>query len=181
MQLLSWSLTRQQFLVVLGRIQPLWRNWLARSAVNRKVGGSSPPRGAKVYFTFNWLVFYYFFLNFSLDFSINIFVHFVSFDHYTWFNLYLLFYIFDHLLGLQIFSAIPIGWIGWFLTSVARHIPQCSYNVSSTRFVSNWDILFQVTPARRCQSNNSTPSNDSVARKRFRLPTTFFTNNQIYQ
>ena len=24
--------------------QPLWRNWLARSAVNRKVGGSSPPR-----------------------------------------------------------------------------------------------------------------------------------------
>ena len=21
----------------------LWRNWLARSAVNRKVGGSSPP------------------------------------------------------------------------------------------------------------------------------------------
>ena len=25
---------------------PLWRNWLARSAVNRKAGGSSPPRGA---------------------------------------------------------------------------------------------------------------------------------------
>ena len=24
--------------------QPLWRNWLARSAVNRKVGGLSPPR-----------------------------------------------------------------------------------------------------------------------------------------
>ena len=24
--------------------QLLWRNWLARSAVNRKVGGSSPPR-----------------------------------------------------------------------------------------------------------------------------------------
>ena len=71
--------------VVRGRLQPLWRNWLARSAVNRKVGGSSPLRGAKVYFTFNWLVFYYFFLNFSLDFSINIFVHFVSFDHYTWF------------------------------------------------------------------------------------------------
>ena len=22
----------------------LWRNWLARSAVNREVGGSSPPR-----------------------------------------------------------------------------------------------------------------------------------------
>ena len=22
---------------------PLWRNWLVRSAVNRKVGGSSPP------------------------------------------------------------------------------------------------------------------------------------------
>ena len=27
-------------------IKPLWRNWLARSAVNRKAGGSSPPRGA---------------------------------------------------------------------------------------------------------------------------------------
>ena len=26
--------------------QHLWRNWLARSAVNRKVGGSSPPRCA---------------------------------------------------------------------------------------------------------------------------------------
>ena len=24
---------------------PLWRNRLARSAVNRKVGGSNPPRG----------------------------------------------------------------------------------------------------------------------------------------
>ena len=28
------------------RHKPLWRNWLARSAVNRKAGGSSPPRGA---------------------------------------------------------------------------------------------------------------------------------------
>ena len=26
--------------------EPPWRNWLARSAVNRKVGGSSPPGGA---------------------------------------------------------------------------------------------------------------------------------------
>ena len=26
--------------------KPPWRNWLARSAVNRKVGGSSPPGGA---------------------------------------------------------------------------------------------------------------------------------------
>ena len=26
----------------------LWRNWLARSAVNRKVGGSSPPRDVSV-------------------------------------------------------------------------------------------------------------------------------------
>ena len=25
--------------------KPLWRNRLARTAVNRKVGGSSPPRG----------------------------------------------------------------------------------------------------------------------------------------
>ena len=27
---------------------PPWRNWLARSAVNRKVGGSSPPGGVKI-------------------------------------------------------------------------------------------------------------------------------------
>ena len=27
------------------RVKPPWRNWLARSAVNRKVGGSSPPGG----------------------------------------------------------------------------------------------------------------------------------------
>lgn len=27
---------------------PPWRNWLARSAVNRKVGGSSPPGGANI-------------------------------------------------------------------------------------------------------------------------------------
>jgi hypothetical protein len=26
-------------------MEPPWRNWLARSAVNRKVGGSSPPGG----------------------------------------------------------------------------------------------------------------------------------------
>ena len=30
--------------------QPPWRNRLARSAVNRKVGGSSPPGGAKLFF-----------------------------------------------------------------------------------------------------------------------------------
>ena len=30
--------------------KPLWRNWLARSAVNRKAGGSSPPRGATTKF-----------------------------------------------------------------------------------------------------------------------------------
>ena len=32
------------------RIQSLWRNRLARSAVNRKVGGSSPPRDGKFFF-----------------------------------------------------------------------------------------------------------------------------------
>ena len=26
-------------------MKPPWRNWLARSAVNRKVGGSNPPGG----------------------------------------------------------------------------------------------------------------------------------------
>ena len=29
----------------------IWRNWLVRSAVNRKVGGSSPPGGAKYFFS----------------------------------------------------------------------------------------------------------------------------------
>ena len=32
--------------------QPPWRNWLARSAVNRKVGGSSPPGGAIIFTVF---------------------------------------------------------------------------------------------------------------------------------
>ena len=31
-----------------GPHQSLWRNWLARSAVNRKDGGSSPPRDGRV-------------------------------------------------------------------------------------------------------------------------------------
>lgn len=31
--------------------QPPWRNWLARSAVNRKVGGSSPPGGVDTNFS----------------------------------------------------------------------------------------------------------------------------------
>ena len=29
--------------------RPPWRNWLARSAVNRKVGGSSPPGGDTIF------------------------------------------------------------------------------------------------------------------------------------
>ena len=29
---------------------PSWRNWLARSTVNRKVGGSSPPEGVRIFF-----------------------------------------------------------------------------------------------------------------------------------
>ena len=33
----------------------LWRNWLARSAVNRKVGGSSPPRSVFFFFSQNLL------------------------------------------------------------------------------------------------------------------------------
>ena len=33
-------------LYYINKCKPPWRNWLARSAVNRKVGGSSPPGGA---------------------------------------------------------------------------------------------------------------------------------------
>ena len=31
---------------------PPWRNWLARSAVNRKVGGSNPPGGVFLNFIY---------------------------------------------------------------------------------------------------------------------------------
>ena len=34
---------------------PPWRNWLARSAVNRKVGGSSPPGGAIYFLLINYI------------------------------------------------------------------------------------------------------------------------------
>ena len=37
-----------------------WRNWLARSAVNRKVGGSSPP-GSDIFFSFNFNLFFFIF------------------------------------------------------------------------------------------------------------------------
>ena len=37
-----------------------WRNWLARSAVNRKVGGSSPPGSADIFLMF--YIIYIFFL-----------------------------------------------------------------------------------------------------------------------
>ena len=39
-QKLVWNLTRNRNFH--NRVLP-WRNWLARSTVNRKVGGSSPP------------------------------------------------------------------------------------------------------------------------------------------
>ena len=29
---------------------PPWRNWLARSAVNREAGGSSPPGGDSIFY-----------------------------------------------------------------------------------------------------------------------------------
>ena len=37
----------------------LWRNRLARSAVNRKVGGSSPPRDERFHFNVNWFIYVY--------------------------------------------------------------------------------------------------------------------------
>ena len=41
----------KRYLPTMGHMPP-WRNWLARSAVNRKVGGSSPPGGANILFFF---------------------------------------------------------------------------------------------------------------------------------
>ena len=38
----------KHYLPTMGHMPP-WRNWLARSAVNRKVGGSSPPGGEKFF------------------------------------------------------------------------------------------------------------------------------------
>ena len=32
--------------------QLLWHNWLARSAVKRKVGGSSPPRSESLFYSY---------------------------------------------------------------------------------------------------------------------------------
>ena len=38
---------------------PPWRNWLARSAVNRKVGGSSPPGGEILFWIVRPLALFY--------------------------------------------------------------------------------------------------------------------------
>jgi hypothetical protein len=43
--------------------QPPWRNWLARSAVNRKVGGSSPPGGGVFCFLKTHLIVFFLFFN----------------------------------------------------------------------------------------------------------------------
>ena len=126
MQLLSWSLTRQQFLVVLGRIQPLWRNWLARSAVNRKVGGSSPPRGVQ-FLTNNWLVFYYFFLIFlKFYFIFTIFTWFFDKDfcafRFIW-SLYLIQFIFV-ILYIWSFTRLTnlfsdSNWLNWMVFDIS--------------------------------------------------------------
>ena len=34
---------------------PSWRHWLARSTVNRKIGGSSPPEGEHFFIYFSHL------------------------------------------------------------------------------------------------------------------------------
>ena len=49
--LFLWKLFYKCYLLLYNILQPVatqspWRNWLARSAVNRKVGGSSPPGDA---------------------------------------------------------------------------------------------------------------------------------------
>ena len=46
----------------------LWRNWLARSAVNRKVGGSSPPR-SEIHFGVNFVTPSYVWINEELSFA----------------------------------------------------------------------------------------------------------------
>ena len=44
--LCSWTTMQcAQSLITWQTLKPPWRNWLARSAVNRKAGGSSPPGG----------------------------------------------------------------------------------------------------------------------------------------
>ena len=48
---ISWSYKLTLSKVACISKMPPWRNWLARSAVNRKVGGSSPPGGEKFFFT----------------------------------------------------------------------------------------------------------------------------------
>ena len=42
-----WTNRKKRILFTAAVTWSLWRNWLARSAVNRKVGGSSPPRDGR--------------------------------------------------------------------------------------------------------------------------------------
>ena len=56
--------------------KPPWRNWLARSAVNRKVGGSSPPGGD--YFSYYLLFFIVDNQFFISDYIISVFGSFFS-------------------------------------------------------------------------------------------------------
>ena len=44
-----FSLHLSSFYTIKTEYMPPWRNRLARSAINRKVGGSSPPGGAKFF------------------------------------------------------------------------------------------------------------------------------------
>ena len=57
--------------------QHLWRNWLARSAVNRKVAGSSPARCGFFFFLFSFYLYpfptvYYYIIFLLVFFSINL-------------------------------------------------------------------------------------------------------------
>ena len=47
-----------------------WRDGLARSAVNREVGGSSPPRNNPLFFLYIYKNIYY--KNYKIDYTLNV-------------------------------------------------------------------------------------------------------------
>ena len=69
-----WIQWLGSFYRVLVLIQPPWRNRLARSAVNRKVGGSNPPGGEISFFPF--------FLTSTLISILSLMHHVLPFNHW---------------------------------------------------------------------------------------------------
>ena len=71
----------------------LWRNWLARSAVNRKVAGSSPARCACFFFPLLYFFYFFFFPSFFISSFSPLFL-FLLFPLFFYFFFFPSFFIF---------------------------------------------------------------------------------------